>query len=165
MIRSAEEDKDTWVVARVVKSFISPLAVFLPAGVPTARRAGMSNNPLYRKDWSLTFLGSSFFIYGLASGVFQIKYLYAEHVYDWTAEQLSYYIAFTGGVRAFHLLILLPCECWITLSNSANYTDNKRSPSGYIQTCPSSSVVSVVGTAQQQRSQGKAQTHERPALF
>lgn len=95
---------------RVVKSFISPLAVFLPTDVPVARAAGMPNMFITRKDWSLTFLALSFFIYVLASGVFQIKYLYAEHVYDWTAEQLSYYISFVGGVRAFHLLVLLPCE-------------------------------------------------------
>ncbi|THG99751.1 hypothetical protein EW026_g2668 [Hermanssonia centrifuga] len=44
----------------------------------------------------------------LASGIFQIKYLYAGHVYQWGAEQLSYYITFVGGVRAVHLLFVMP---------------------------------------------------------
>jgi len=44
----------------------------------------------------------------LASGIFQIKYLYAEHIYDWAAEQLSYYISFMGACRAWHLLVFLP---------------------------------------------------------
>lgn len=62
-------------------------------------------------------------------GIFQIKYLYAEHVYEWGAEQvglvasvhrisngadrailqLSYYITWMGGVRAVHLLFVMPC--------------------------------------------------------
>jgi hypothetical protein len=46
----------------------------------------------------------------LASGLFQVKYLYAEHIYDWAAEQLSYYISFMGACRAWHLLIFLPCK-------------------------------------------------------
>jgi len=34
--------------------------------------------------------------------------LYAEHLFGWDAEQLSYYITFVGGVRALHLLFALP---------------------------------------------------------
>lgn len=37
-----------------------------------------------------------------------MKYLYAEHVYEWGAETLSYYISFIGGARAGFLLFLLP---------------------------------------------------------
>ncbi|KAG6373368.1 major facilitator superfamily domain-containing protein [Boletus reticuloceps] len=97
-----------WVVMRVVKSFISPLSVFLPTDVPVISSVGMPGQLRTRKDWSLTFLALSLFVYTLASGLFQLKYLYAEHVYDWAAEQLSYYISFMGAVRAFHLLVLLP---------------------------------------------------------
>ena len=38
----------------------------------------------------------------------QIKYLYAEHVYGWGAETLGYYISFLSGIRAVHLLFILP---------------------------------------------------------
>lgn len=106
------------MVIRGVKSFISPLVEFLPTDVPVARSAGMSNQPLTRKDWSLTFLALSLFVHTLASGLFQLKYLYAEHVYEWAAEQLSYYISFMGAVRAFHLLVFLPCE---SLDNSVQF--------------------------------------------
>lgn len=106
------------MVIRGVKSFISPLAEFLPTDVPVARSAGMPNQPLTRKDWSLTFLALSLFVHTLASGLFQLKYLYAEHVYEWAAEQLSYYISFMGAVRAFHLLVFLPCE---SLDNSVQF--------------------------------------------
>ncbi|KAI0683398.1 major facilitator superfamily domain-containing protein [Cytidiella melzeri] len=62
----------------------------------------------YSTDWSLTVLATTFFLYLLAMGVFQIKYLYAEHVYQWSSEQLSYYISFVGGVRALQLLVIMP---------------------------------------------------------
>ncbi|KAF8134935.1 major facilitator superfamily domain-containing protein [Boletus edulis] len=104
----AIEGNHAWVVMRVLKSFISPLAVFLPTDVPVISSVGMPGQLRTRKDWSLTFLALSLFVHTLASGLFQIKYLYAEHVYDWAAEQLSYYISFMGAVRAFHLLVLLP---------------------------------------------------------
>ncbi|KAG9315207.1 major facilitator superfamily domain-containing protein [Chiua virens] len=107
-IDSSTEDDHTWVVLRAVKGFLSPLAEFLPTDVPVARSARMSTQPLIRKDWSLTFLALSLFLHMLSSGVLQLKYLYAEHIYDWGAEQLSYYVSFMGGVRAFYLLAVLP---------------------------------------------------------
>ncbi|KAF8558160.1 MFS general substrate transporter [Imleria badia] len=105
-----EGDEIGTSIVRVIKSFMSPLAEFLPTDVPVTRSAGMlmPSQPHTRKDWSLTFLALSLFVHNLASGLFQLKYLYAEHVYDWAAEQLSYYISFMGAVRAFHLLVLLP---------------------------------------------------------
>lgn len=146
----------------MVKSFISPLAEFLPTDVPVARSAGILSWPLTRKDWSLTFLALSLFVHTLSSGLFQLKYLYAEHVYDWTAEQLSYYISFMGAVRAFHLLVLLPCGSPL---NSATRTDKRCSPPGHIQTCPGNSVVSSLGPTQHQRPQDQAQIHEAPPLL
>ena len=113
-----DEDSHTWVVTRVVKSFISPLAQFLPTDVPVYYSAAMPGHRYVRKDWSLTFLALSLFVHNLALGLFQLKYLYAEHVYDWAAEQLSYYISFMGAVRAFHLLVILPCK---SLNSSADF--------------------------------------------
>lgn len=42
--------------------------------------------------------------------MYQLKYLYAGHVYGWGAETLSYYISYLGGIRAIWLLVLLPCK-------------------------------------------------------
>ncbi len=42
--------------------------------------------------------------------MYQLKYLYAEHIYGWGAEQLSWYISYLGGMRAISLLLVLPCE-------------------------------------------------------
>jgi hypothetical protein len=69
----------------------------------------------------------------LASGIFQIKYLYAEHVYDWAAEQLSYYISFMGACRASYLLVFLPCE--LTLWSHLPILMIS-SPSFKVQACP-----------------------------
>ncbi|KAF8839621.1 hypothetical protein BDN67DRAFT_969725 [Paxillus ammoniavirescens] len=107
---SSGKNEANWVVTRVLRGFLSPLGVFLPSDVPIARAAGgeMPGHSRTRKDWSLTFLALSTFFHMLASGLFQLKYLYAEHIYDWAAEQLSYYISFMGAARALHLLFLLP---------------------------------------------------------
>ncbi|KAI0084119.1 MFS general substrate transporter [Irpex rosettiformis] len=85
----------------LVKRFFGPLALLAPKKAPRLDGG-------YSRDWSLTILSTSFFLYLLAMGIFQIKYLYAEHVYHWTAEQLSYYITFVGGIRAVQLLFIMP---------------------------------------------------------
>ncbi|KAG1883390.1 hypothetical protein F4604DRAFT_1535448, partial [Suillus subluteus] len=109
-IGKADEASNGWTATRIIRSFLSPLAVFLPSHVPVATSAtGDSLVPSRtRKDWGLTFIGMSIFLHMLATGIFQLKYLYAEHIYDWTAEQLSYYISFMGACRAWYLLVFLP---------------------------------------------------------
>ncbi|KAI0353780.1 MFS general substrate transporter [Trametes cingulata] len=81
--------------------FLSPLALFLPQSIEMA-------DGRMRRDWNMTLLAVVLFAHLLSLGVFQIKYIYAEHVYSWGAEQLSYYISFMGFSRAIHLLFLLP---------------------------------------------------------
>ncbi|RDB26264.1 putative membrane protein C14C4.07 [Hypsizygus marmoreus] len=87
----------------IIRGFMRPLALFLPAVI-------LEGGVKKRTDWSLTFLAAALFGAMLSSGVHQVKYLYAEHVYGWGAEQLSYYISFIGGARAMFLLFLMP---WI----------------------------------------------------
>ncbi|KAI0654641.1 major facilitator superfamily domain-containing protein [Cubamyces menziesii] len=98
--------------------FLSALTLFLPKTVD-------GPNGHKRKDWTMTLLGTVLFGHLLSlvgvirrdlanvlltsvQGLFQLKYLYAEHVYSWGAEQLSYYISFMGFSRALHLLLILP---------------------------------------------------------
>ncbi|KAG2354529.1 major facilitator superfamily domain-containing protein [Suillus spraguei] len=114
----ADEPSNGRVATRIIRSFLSPLAVFLPSHVPVA--ASVTGDSLVpsrtRKDWGLTFIAISLFLHMLASGMFQLKYLYAEHIYDWAAEQLSYYISFMGACRAWHLLVFLPSNLAATTS-------------------------------------------------
>ncbi|GJE85679.1 MFS general substrate transporter [Phanerochaete sordida] len=84
-----------------LQRLLGPLALLAPKKLPRPDGG-------YRTDWSLTVLGFSLFMFLLATGIFQIKYLYAEHVYEWGAEQLSYYITFMGAVRCIHLLFIMP---------------------------------------------------------
>ncbi|KAJ7593229.1 major facilitator superfamily domain-containing protein [Mycena floridula] len=85
----------------IIAKFLSPLALFLPAVITD--RHGKS-----RKDWSLTLIACTLFGYFLAAGIYQLKYYYAVHAYNWGAEQLSYYISFMGALRASYLLVILP---------------------------------------------------------
>jgi len=48
------------------------------------------------------------FAYALSTGIFQMKYLYATHIYGWGVRKLSYYISLMGGLKAVFLLLLLP---------------------------------------------------------
>ncbi|KAJ7929072.1 major facilitator superfamily domain-containing protein [Mycena leptocephala] len=89
-------------IPRIFKNFFSPFAIFLPVPV------FIEGSTRKRKDWSLTLLTCALFGYLLSAGLYQIKYLYAGHVYSWGPEQLSYYISFMGGGRALFLLFVFP---------------------------------------------------------
>ncbi|KAH9959658.1 major facilitator superfamily domain-containing protein [Russula dissimulans] len=73
---------------------LAPLGVFAP------RRRIVRGR--MEEDWSMWWLAVGVVILYLAGGVFQFKTLYAEHVFGWNAEQLSYYVSFVGAVRAVH---------------------------------------------------------------
>jgi MFS family permease len=64
-------------------------------------------------DRSLPLLASSLFLYLLGAGIFQIKYLYAQHVFGWGGEELSLYIFLVGNMRAVTLLVLVPSEYFL----------------------------------------------------
>jgi MFS family permease len=112
----------------VIDGLLSPLTLFLPVTVTDS--TGKAS-----KDWSLTFLAMVLFAYYLSTarpsfkhwinthfleqGLYQIKYLFATHVFGWSVEQLGYYISFMGAVRASYLLIFLPCK-FLTLSKDEN---------------------------------------------
>ncbi|KAJ7158716.1 hypothetical protein C8R46DRAFT_1165058 [Mycena filopes] len=85
----------------IIRDFLSPLAIFLPVPI-------LVDGTRKRQDWSLTLLACAMFGYMLSTGLYQIKYLYASHVYGWGPEQLSYYISLLGTTRAAFLLFALP---------------------------------------------------------
>ncbi|KAF8071918.1 major facilitator superfamily domain-containing protein [Lyophyllum atratum] len=119
---SAEESSEAG--EGIIRGFLKPLALFLPVVV-------FDGGLKKRRDWSLTFLGAALFASTLSNGVHQVKYLYAEHVYGWGAEQLSYYISFLSGARATFLLVLCP---WIIATF-------KPKPQPETHTDPSSSTL------------------------
>lgn len=83
------------------KRLSSPLAIFLP-------KVKTVSNGRKHRDWNLPLLASGSFAALFTMGIYQIKYLYAEHIYNWSAEQLSYYISLVGTLRAIHLLLVMP---------------------------------------------------------
>ncbi|KAJ8503024.1 hypothetical protein ONZ45_g11222 [Pleurotus djamor] len=95
-IRSPEQFK--LLVIRFIKTFFSPITMFRPN----------SFGPRRRKDWNMTLVGCALFLYVLSSGVYQVKYLYAKHIYSWTAEQLGFYMSLLWVIRALNLLVFLP---------------------------------------------------------
>ncbi|KAH8105380.1 MFS general substrate transporter [Cristinia sonorae] len=103
-VLSEHGDQDAGPVvpqATHLERLLSPLALFVP------RKVALPGGG-WRRDWSLAVVSTTLFMFLLSTGIFQIKYLYAEHIYDWGAEQLSYYISFMGAVRATNLLLITP---------------------------------------------------------
>ncbi|KAK7044959.1 major facilitator superfamily domain-containing protein [Favolaschia claudopus] len=98
----AIEDKQSikQIIRRFMVVFVSPITMFRPRVVED----GVSR----RKDYSLTLLGSAMFLYIVSTAVYQLKFLYGQHTYDWTTVQLGYYMSFLWISRAINLLILLP---------------------------------------------------------
>ncbi|KAF7973489.1 hypothetical protein HWV62_14982 [Athelia sp. TMB] len=96
-----DEEKTGFFGFGFLRAFLSPLALFMPYA-----SGGAASQE--KKDWSLTYLGLALFGYMLSIGLYNIKYLYAVHVYKWSAGQLSYFISLLGGLRAIHLLFILP---------------------------------------------------------
>ncbi|KAI1783876.1 hypothetical protein LXA43DRAFT_902684 [Ganoderma leucocontextum] len=92
----------------MVERLLSPYRLFMPKIITAP-------NGVKHKDWSMTLLAAVFFGHLLSLGLFQMKYLYAGHIYGWNAEKASchaydcyYYISFMGSSRALHLLFVLP---------------------------------------------------------
>ncbi|KAL6307471.1 MFS general substrate transporter [Sparassis latifolia] len=81
--------------------FLAPFALLAPQ---TVQRP----NGTTAKDYRLTLIALTLLVYALSTGIFQIKYLYAEHIYGWGAEQLSYYISAMGLARTLYLLAVMP---------------------------------------------------------
>ncbi|GJJ08626.1 hypothetical protein Clacol_002845 [Clathrus columnatus] len=91
-------------IKRTLRKFLEPLTMF----APVQRQQGRG------LDWSLTLLAVSTFSFQLSIGVIQLKYLYAKHIFSWSAETLSYYITAAGTIRALHLLLILPTVIKLT---------------------------------------------------
>lgn len=87
---------------RLILNFISalllPISMFSPRAIPNSSR----------KNYNMTFVGLSLFLYIVSTGVYSAKYLYAQHVYTWTTAQLGYYMSTLWISRAFNLLVFLP---------------------------------------------------------
>ncbi|KAH9930091.1 uncharacterized protein B0H18DRAFT_995187 [Fomitopsis serialis] len=84
-----------------IAGFLGPFKLLAP-------RTVQNSNGTSRKDWRITLIALALLVYALSTGIFQVKYLYAVHVYEWNAEQLSYYISAMGACRTTYLLVLMP---------------------------------------------------------
>ncbi|KAF9532510.1 major facilitator superfamily domain-containing protein [Crepidotus variabilis] len=90
------------VAQRVTTTFLSalllPISMFAPRRIPGSSR----------RNWNMTLCGLSLFLYLVSTGVYSAKYLYAQHVYEWTTAQLGYYMSTLWITRAINLLLFLP---------------------------------------------------------
>ncbi|KAF9004010.1 major facilitator superfamily domain-containing protein [Cyathus striatus] len=85
-------------LGKFMAALLSPIMMFRPRSIPGSKK----------RDWNMTLVGLALFIYLVSIGVYSAKYLYAQHVYDWTTAQLGYYMSILWFTRALNLLIFLP---------------------------------------------------------
>ncbi|KAH8995633.1 major facilitator superfamily domain-containing protein [Lactarius akahatsu] len=115
------QQRNRGVVYHIVKTirdvalqFLRPATLFIPLKLEGRRG----------RDWNLTLTGLALFLYVLADQVYNLKYLYVKHVYDWSTEQLGYYMSFLWIIRAANLLIILPLILAYFASNRKTPTKN-----------------------------------------
>lgn len=91
-------------VLKSAMRFLSPLAVLLP------ERISVDGSPLKRskRDWSLCFIAASYGFTMSLMGLVTYIIQYAAANFKWSSETISYYVAFTGAVRALFLAVILP---------------------------------------------------------
>ncbi|KAG7451208.1 MFS general substrate transporter [Guyanagaster necrorhizus] len=85
-------------LTKFIKTLLSPISMFAPR-----TRVGRAS-----RDYNLTFVGLSLFLYLISIGVYQIKYLYAKHIYSWSSSDLGFYMSFLWVSRAINLLVIIP---------------------------------------------------------
>lgn len=85
-------------LAKFIKALLSPISMFAP-------RTHMGRAS---RDYNLTFVGLGLFLYLVSIGIYQIKYLYAKHIYSWSSSELGFYMSLLWISRAINLLVIIP---------------------------------------------------------
>ncbi|KAJ7019928.1 major facilitator superfamily domain-containing protein [Mycena alexandri] len=88
------------LVKRFTVAFFSPITIFRPRIVVD----GVST----KRNWNVTLMGGAMFLYIIASAVYPVKFLYAQHTFSWDSIQLGYYMSLLWVLRGINLLIVLP---------------------------------------------------------
>ncbi|KAF8344284.1 major facilitator superfamily domain-containing protein [Cantharellus anzutake] len=120
-------------VMRVVKStlfgFLEPLVVFAPQAVDRDRdREREEVGSGRKKDWNLTLIaGASAFVSSLV-GASQFKFQYAAALFDWTSEEIGYWVTAVGVTRSVHLVVVLPLIIKIFGPKRADLRDQDIAP-------------------------------------
>ncbi|CAA7267114.1 unnamed protein product [Cyclocybe aegerita] len=81
-----------------LSSLMLPISMFMPLRVPGSSR----------RNYNMTLVGLSLFLYIVSTGVYSAKYLYGKDVFKWTTAELGYYMSTLWISRAINLLLFLP---------------------------------------------------------
>ncbi|THU91914.1 MFS general substrate transporter [Dendrothele bispora CBS 962.96] len=84
----------------LVAGLLSPISMLKPRHVTLPTYSG--------KDWNVTLAGGALFLYLISVAVYNIKYIYGRHVYQWSPTELGFYMSLLWITRAVNLLVILP---------------------------------------------------------
>ncbi|KAJ7228026.1 major facilitator superfamily domain-containing protein [Mycena haematopus] len=93
-----EQEKSFLVRLQRLFAFLKPLTIFFAA----------SNERGRRSDWTLTLLALSCGFTVSIMGSLSVKFQYIIAYFDWTSENVSYFLTITGATRAAFLAVILP---------------------------------------------------------
>ncbi|KAF8344282.1 uncharacterized protein EI90DRAFT_3115030 [Cantharellus anzutake] len=88
-------------VARALGGFLEPLMVFAPVNRE-------QSGSVRKRDWNLLYIAGASAFVALLVGSPQYKFQYTAALFDWTSEEIGYWVSAVEVVRFFHLVILLP---------------------------------------------------------
>ncbi|KAF8344283.1 major facilitator superfamily domain-containing protein [Cantharellus anzutake] len=91
-------------VARASLGFLDPLIVFAPVDRGDQMGSGLRKN----LDWNLSCVAGASAFVSLLAGASQFKIQYTAALFDWSPEEIGYWITALEIFRSFYLVILLP---------------------------------------------------------
>ncbi|KIY43476.1 MFS general substrate transporter [Fistulina hepatica ATCC 64428] len=87
-----------------VFAFLEPLTLLLPQ-IPAQRRGGVK--PAHW-EWSITLVAFSYALVICLAGAVTFQFQYAASTFQWSSEQINYWLSAVGAARALSLLVILP---------------------------------------------------------
>ncbi|KIL65823.1 hypothetical protein M378DRAFT_76424 [Amanita muscaria Koide BX008] len=86
-------------ILRFLAALVSPIVMFAPRSLKGYPQ---------KRTYILTFLGLGVFIHTVSNGLYQTRYVFAQHLYSWSTAQLGYYVSLLSIIKAANLLVILP---------------------------------------------------------
>ncbi|KAF7363597.1 MFS domain-containing protein [Mycena sanguinolenta] len=110
-----EQEKTVLLRLQRLFAFLKPLTIFFPASIETGSKR-LSSNKGRKWDWNLTLLAMAygFTISIMGSLSFKLQYILA--YFNWTSENVGYFLTVTGATRAAFLAVILPVTIKIVRS-------------------------------------------------
>ncbi|KAF8212040.1 major facilitator superfamily domain-containing protein [Mycena galopus ATCC 62051] len=107
-LRRLDEQEKTFIV-RIQRlfAFLKPLSIFFPVQNERGPN-GLTSMKGRKWDWNLTLLALAYGFTISIMGSLSYKFQYVIAYFEWTSENVGYFLTITGATRAVFLAVILP---------------------------------------------------------